>query len=139
MHMPSIVLRRRPGLFRSRVLAAVCLAAGLAGSALGVRDVSAQAGAVLPSMAPVEEACGTGVERARALGFRPLTAVVNGDAVSFEQSPAILSPDYAGAVTLRRFLVAGDYPSIQIRLANESRDVESWPRVGTEQIAGRTV
>ena len=137
--MPSIVLRRRPGLFRSRVLAAVCLAAGLAGSALGVRDVSAQAGAVLPSMAPVEEACGMGVERARALGFRPLTAVVNGDAVSFEQSPAILSPDYAGAVTLRRFLVAGDYPSIQIRLANESRDVESWPRVGTEQIAGRTV
>jgi hypothetical protein len=141
MDMQPISPPRILRLFRHRILTAACLAAGLAGTVLGVRDVSAQArrSLLLGAGVPSAIACGTGVERARSLGFRPLTAAASGDGISFEQSPSILSPDYSGTITLRRFMVAGDVPSIRIRLMTEAHEVQEWPRTGTERIAGQTV
>ena len=126
MDMQPISPPRILRLFRHRILTAACLAAGLAGTVLGVRDVSAQArrGLLLGAGVPSARACGTGVERARSLGFRPLTAAASGDGISFEQSPSILSPDYSGTITLRRFMVAGDVPSIRIRLMTEAHEVQ---------------
>jgi hypothetical protein len=120
---------------------AALLAVGLAcAGALGPGAFAQQPTLQLrTSTMPAEEICGTGVERARALGFRLLTAAEPRDPLSFEQSPTILSPDYTGTITLRRFLVAGDVPSIRVRLATEAKETQSWTRIATEQMAGQIV
>ena len=86
------------------------------------------------------DVCGTSRVRAQRLGFRVLAAMPDAKPVSFEQEPAVLTPDYTGTVTFRNFLVAGDVPTARFKLFDpDSQQIEIWTRAGTREIQGRLV
>jgi hypothetical protein len=86
------------------------------------------------------DTCGTSRVRAQRLGFTALAALSDGRPVSFEQEPAVLTPDYTGNVTFRNFLVAGDVATVRFKLADSDSDrIETWTRTGTREIHGRFV
>jgi hypothetical protein len=74
-------------------------------------------------------------------GLRPLVASPDGQPLWFTQEPSILTPDYAGAVTLSNFVVSGDVPTLRFQSVaplNEG-DIETWTRAETQLIGGRLV
>jgi hypothetical protein len=85
--------------------------------------------------------CGTDGVVATTRGFRPLAVSTEGQPLWFTQEPSILTPDYAGAVTLSNFVVSGDVATLRFRSAaplNEG-DIETWTRTETQTINGRLV
>jgi hypothetical protein len=122
-----------------RIVGGLCLSA-LLGFAGAVSGVSAQ-GAT--DAAPREllpgDRCGTGNDRLRQLGLRPLVPVASGQPVSFRQDPLILTSDFTGTVRLRELTVAGDVPSVRFKLAYDGSEVETWDRVATRQMNGHLV
>ena len=70
-------------------------------------------------------------------------ALVDGETLSFEQSPALLTPDYSGDLQLKRFLIVGDVGAVVFKRQNPesvtSPIAETWNRVTTTTVAGRLV
>ena len=64
---------------------------------------------------------------------RAVQPLPDGGLLSFEQSPPLLTPDYAGDFGLQRVLVVGDFPSLQFRRADRDNPdhIETWPRTTT--------
>jgi hypothetical protein len=85
------------------------------------------------------EICSTGQDRLRQLGLLRTFAPVDGQALSFQQDPALIFPDFAGTLTLRDFLVGGDVPTIRFKPAFDGSDIETWERTGTRRVNGRLV
>ena len=83
--------------------------------------------------------CATPEVRNERDGYRPLAQIADGQPLWFEQEPSLLTAQYAGAVRFNNFLVAGDQPSIRFKLFGSDTQIETWTRVGTTQIDGRTV
>ena len=85
--------------------------------------------------------CGTPEMLATTRGLRPLVVAPDGQPLWFTQVPSVLTPDYAGTVSLSNFVVTGDIPTIRFSSsapANEG-DIETWTRTGTQLINGRLV
>jgi hypothetical protein len=78
-------------------------------------------------------------------GLRPAAlsiGVADGEPLSFEQSPPVLTPDFTGTIQLRRFMVVGDIATIQFRRIdpdNAEGQIETWERSTTTTIGGRLV
>ena len=103
-------------------------------------QVSAQLPADLPPRDTTPgEICGTGQDRLRQLGIRPLAPATDGNGLSYRQDPPLLFGDYVGPVALRDFLVAGDVPTIRFKVAIDDSEVETWQRSATRQVSGRLV
>jgi hypothetical protein len=99
--------------------------------------------ALVPGAAAPQVMCGTTVDEGLR-GMRPQAVVpaADGELLSFVQDPPLLYPDYAGAVTLRRFQVVGDVPTLTFRRYNADNpdgDAEVWTRARTEAIGGRLI
>ena len=128
-----------PYLRLTAALAAAMATATLA--TLGASQLPQEPQGLLPSPPrPVLE-CGTPDMRATTSGFRPLVAASNGQPLWFTQAPSILTPDYAGAVTLSNFVVSGDVETIRFQSVaslNED-DIETWTRTETQIINGQLV
>ena len=85
--------------------------------------------------------CGTPELRAITRGVRPQVAAPDGRPLWFSQEPSILTPNYAGTVSLRNFVVSGDVPTLRFRSSapvNEG-DIETWTRTETQVIGRRLV
>ena len=74
-------------------------------------------------------------------GRSALEPMVDGQPLSFEQSPPLLSPDYTGDFGLRRFLVVGDFATVQFHRADvdDPTHIETWQRTTTTTIGSRVV
>src|SRR3954471_4971299 len=112
-------------------------------AALSVVGFSQTAPVPLPSDSPAPQAsCGTRVDEGLR-GIRPLAGqVADGETLSFEQDPPLLTPNYAGRVTLRQFSVVGDVPTLEFHRWNPDNaagDLETWQRVTTRAIGGRLI
>jgi hypothetical protein len=85
--------------------------------------------------------CGTDDVLATTRGVRPLVAPSAGQAMCFTQEPSILTPDYAGAVMLSNFVVAGDVETIRFQSVAPLNpdDIETWTRTDTQTINGQLV
>ena len=85
--------------------------------------------------------CGTPQLRAEVRGFRPLAVATDGQPLWFTQQPSILTPDYAGAVTLSNFVVSGDVATLRFASTAPANagDIETWTRTETQEIGGRLV
>jgi hypothetical protein len=98
--------------------------------------------AILPDARAVDLMCGTSSDRDDRRGNRTLATagIADGEALSFEQDPALALANQPGPVTLRNFEIAGDYPTVQFRRSTAEGDVlETWRRVTTRSVAGRVV
>jgi hypothetical protein len=85
--------------------------------------------------------CGTPETLAATRGVRPLVVAPDGQPLWFTQVPSVLTPDYAGAVSLSNFVVTGDVQTIRFgssAQANEG-DIETWTRTETQLINGHLV
>jgi hypothetical protein len=81
-----------------------------------------------------------GERRAVLAGFTPLDRVPDGGPISFEQDPAILTPDYRGTLRFRNLLIAGDVASVRFKSGDpESSEIETWARTATRTVNGRLV
>ncbi|MDA1183276.1 MAG: hypothetical protein O2930_01360 [Acidobacteria bacterium] len=128
----------------SRLRITVALAAAMTGVALatlGAQQLPEGPQALPPSPSRTLLICGTPDVMATTRGVRPLVAPSVGQPLWFTQQPSILTPDYAGAVTLSNFVVSGDVPTIRFQSAaplNEG-DIETWTRTATQLINGQLV
>ena len=122
---------------------AVALAAAMTGATVATLSASQlpqEPQGLLPPPRPVL-VCGTSEVQATTRGLRPLVATSIGQPLWFTQEPSILTPDYAGAVTLRNFVVSGDVPTIRFQSVaplNEG-DIETWTRTETQLVNGQLV
>jgi hypothetical protein len=97
----------------------------------------------LPSESSLPQvACGTRVDEGlRGIRLRAVQ-VADGETLSFEQDPPLVLPNYSGRVTLRRFSVVGDVPTLDFHRWNPDNpagDVETWQRTTTRPIGGRLI
>src|SRR5262245_6478109 len=77
------------------------------------------------------ELCGTRMERDGRIERRAIFP--NQFPMAFDQSPAILTPDYRGIITLRNLRVTGDVASIRFNLFGgdgRTSQLETWTRTG---------
>jgi hypothetical protein len=86
--------------------------------------------------------CGTRVDEGLR-GIRPRAVqVADGETLSFEQDPPLLTAHYEGAVTLRQFSVVGDVASLEFHRYNPDNpegDLEVWPRSRSQAVGGRLI
>lgn len=86
--------------------------------------------------------CGTLVTRDLRGGWNSLAtaaALPEGEPLSFEQSPPLLSPDFTGTFKLSRFLILGDVSTVEFRRVdpdNSSGQIETWQRQTTTTVGG---
>ena len=97
-----------------------------------------------PGRERTDSTCATGRVRAdrRALlsGLTPHDRLPDGGPISFEQDPAVLTPDYRGTIRFRNLLVAGDVATLRFKLGEpDSAEIETWARTTTRTINGRLV
>ena len=74
--------------------------------------------------------CGTPELRAITRGVRPQVAAPDGQPLWFSQEPSILTPDYAGTVSLSNFVVSGDVPTLRFRSSAPVNEGPPWPGCG---------
>ena len=72
-------------------------------------------------------------------GFTPQDRLADGRPISFEQEPAVLTPDYRGTIRFRNLLIAGDVASVRFKRSDRDSEMETWERTGTRSINGRLV
>lgn len=98
----------------------------------------------LPPIAPGSipaEVCGTDLVYLQALGLAAPRALADGQALMFDQTPAILRPDLAGNFSIRAQIV-GDFPTLRFLRWDPdapSDNIETWNRTATRTVAGRLV
>ena len=108
---------------------------------LGAQQLPEASLGLLPPKERPALICGTPEMLATTRGVRPLVVAPDGQPLWFTQVPSVLTPDYAGAVSLTNFVVTGDVPTIRFASsvpANEG-DIETWTRTETQLINGRLV
>lgn len=128
-----------------RLLAVLCACAALGASAALSERASAPRIAAQIDEADRDRfasmACGTRpADRVR--GEAVDEPIPDGAPVSFVQAPAVLSPAHEGEVRLRALTMAGDVETLRFRRWDAdpvAGPVETWPRVGTDAVAGRLV
>lgn len=127
----------------SRVRLTVALSAAMTTAALatlGASQLPQEPQGLLP---PRRAAlvCGTEGVVATTRGFRPLVVSTVGQPLWFTQTPSILTPDYAGPVTLSNFVVSGDVATLRFQSVAPLNvgDIETWTRTETQTINGRLV
>ena len=98
--------------------------------------------ALPPESSLPQVTCGTRVDEGLR-GIRPRAVQVSdGETLSFEQDPPLVLPNYSGRVTLRRFSVVGDLPTLDFHRWNPDNpagDLETWQRTTTRPIGGRLI
>lgn len=95
---------------------------------------------LLPHPAP-EAVCGTSIDR-DVRGLRPYSTAKprDGDLLSFDQDPPLVSADYSGTITFRQFEIVGDYATLEFRRADlPGSQPEVWRRLTTRSVNGRLV
>ncbi|HEY7286407.1 MAG TPA: hypothetical protein VH497_13240 [Vicinamibacterales bacterium] len=89
--------------------------------------------------------CGTSADRdvgGRSGPYALPNGLADGESFTFDQDPPLIAADYTGAITLRRFSVVGDFPTIEFR--REDPDVlegrsETWTRLTSRAVNGQLV
>ena len=128
----------------SRISAVAILAALTGAGAVAAAD-QAQGGPEISRPASLADTfvCGTPEEvRARRLGFTPRAlSLPDGAPLWFDQQPSILSPEYTGGITLRDFMVLGDFAQVRFAPYSGPTDdfIETWDRTATTEINGQTI
>ena len=83
------------------------------------------------------------IPQARRQNLTTSWGMPGGEPLSFLQTPPILRPDHGGAITLSKFALLGDYPTVTFERADDNAAsgsvVEQWDRTGKTTISGRTV
>jgi hypothetical protein len=127
---------------RLALVCAAAAAAAWAGDRLAAQSVPRERPVPGSVFTRVPLVCGTDA-RVNLQRFRPLALepMVDGQPLSFEQSPPLLSPDYTGDFGLRRFLVVGDFATVQFRRADvdDPNHIETWQRTTTTTIGSRVI
>jgi hypothetical protein len=72
-----------------------------------------------------------------------LSAIADGESLSYDQDPPVVFNDYNGPITLRNLSIVGDYASVQFRRTNydapDNVTVETWNRVNSRSVDGRVI
>ena len=95
-----------------------------------------------PVLDPIPpELCGTDFEHLVSLGLAVPLALADGEALMFDQTPAILKPDQSGNFSIKVQLV-GDLPTMRFERETSTTEtpvIETWGRTGTRTVGGRIV
>lgn len=95
----------------------------------------------LPEGSIPAELCGTELVYLHSLGLVTPLALDDGQALMFDQTPAILRPDWSGNFSIRVQLV-GDFPTMRFKRWDPDAtgdNIETWSRTGTRTVSGRLV
>jgi len=133
--------KNTPGRVRTARMATVLRATTATGAlitALSVVGSSQTVPVTLPPESSLPQvACGTRVDEGlRGIRLRAVQ-VADGETLSFEQDPPLVLPNDTGRVTLRRFSVVGDVPTLDFHRWNPDNpagDVETsgWRAISAE-------
>lgn len=85
--------------------------------------------------------CGTDGVYLQSLGLAVPQELADGQALMFDQTPAILRPDHSGTFSIKAQLI-GDFPTVQFLRWDPDvagDNIETWSRTATRTVAGRIV
>ena len=113
---------------------------------LASQATSAQSQSTPLDLAPASytiplEMCGTEIVYLQSLGLVTPLEIADGQALMFDQTPAIIRPDLTGSFSITVQLV-GDLPTMRfLRWDPDATEdnIETWARTSTRTVAGRLV